>query len=73
MSETINHEEYLTLSQVAERAGVSRATIYAHIERGNLQTKRVGFYTVVTEANAEAFLKRLTKIKLGTRDLVVFQ
>lgn len=73
MTETVNREDYLTLSQIAQRAGVSRATIYAHIERGHLKTKRVGFYTVVTEENADAFLSRLTKIKLGSRELVVFQ
>jgi len=66
-------KEYLTLSAIAKRAGVSRTTVYAHIERGHLKTEQVGFYTVVTEDNAEAFLRRLTKIKLGTRELVVYQ
>jgi len=65
--------DYITVKKIAEKAGVSRATIYAHIERGNLTVKKVGFYTVIEAADAIRFLKRLRTIRLGNRDIVIYQ
>lgn len=66
-------EQYVTPREVAQSAGMSRATIYVHIAKGNLRTKKLGTLTVATREDAQEFLSRLTKIKLGSREVSVFQ
>lgn len=66
-------EQYLALAQVAEDTGVARTTLYSHIKRGNLKTKKVGFFTVVSAADAAAFKKKLKKVSFGGRTITVYQ
>jgi predicted site-specific integrase-resolvase len=66
-------DNYLTLAKVAEDTGVARTTLYSHIKRGNLKTKKLGFFTVVAPSDAAAFKKRLKKVSFGDRTITIFQ
>jgi hypothetical protein len=67
------NEDFIPLAAVAEETGVARTTLYTHIKRGNLKARKVGFYTVVTRAEAAAFKKKLKKITFGDRTFTVYQ
>lgn len=66
-------EQYLTLAKVAEDVGIARTTLYSHIKRGNLKTKKMGFFTVVSAADAAAFRKKLKRVSFGDRTITVYQ
>jgi putative molybdopterin biosynthesis protein len=49
---------FLTPAEVATRLKVSRATVYALIERGDLVARRVGLGLRIVVGELEAFLDR---------------
>lgn len=66
-------EDYLTLADLAAATGITRTTLYAHIRRGNLKAKKLGFFTVVPKDEAERFKSRLRTLQWGQRTVTVFQ
>lgn len=66
-------DDYITLQDLAKKSGVTRTTLYSHIARGHLKAKKVGFFTVVKQDDADAFIKRLHKLTFGGRTVMVYQ
>lgn len=66
-------ENYITLQDLAKKSGVTRTTLYSHIAKGHLQAKKVGFFTVVKQEDADAFMKRLHRLTFGDRTVTVYQ
>jgi excisionase family DNA binding protein len=54
-------ERFLTPAAVAALLQVSRATVYALIERGQLRASRVNLLLRVSPADVEAFLQNGTR------------
>jgi len=52
-------DEYVTPAEIAARLKVSRATVYALIERGDLTASRIGLSLRVKERDLTVFLERI--------------
>lgn len=66
-------DDFIPLAKVATETGIARTTLYAHIKRGNLKARKVGFFTVVAPSDVAAFKKRLKRVNFGERTITVFQ
>ena len=66
-------DDYISLKDLAEMSGVTRTTLYKHIEKGHLKAHKVGFFTVVKHADAKAFIKRLHPLTFSGRTVMVYQ
>lgn len=66
-------DDYITLQDLAVQSGVTRTTLYSHIARGHLKAKKVGYFTVVKQDDADAFVKRLHKLTFKGKTVMVFQ
>jgi len=47
-----------SIAALAERWGISRATVYNIIARGELEITKIGRRTIITEEQERAWLKR---------------
>ncbi len=52
---TTGGDQLLTLSQAAERLGLSRKTLWLQVDRGVLHATRIGSVWVVTESEMERY------------------
>lgn len=66
-------DDYITLQELAEKSEVSRTTLYKHIERGHLKAKKIGYFTVVKNTDAESFIKRLHRLEFNGKTVLVYQ
>lgn len=64
--------KYLSLSDVAKEVGISRPSLYPHMRRGHLKSRKVGHYTVVSEADFLKFKSGLRRVKLGASERIVY-
>jgi excisionase family DNA binding protein len=62
----IDGVEYLTVGEAAQLMGVKRATIYAYVSRGILQSYRQGMKRQRLYRRAE--VERLTRVAPSARD-----
>ncbi len=66
-------DDYITLQELSEQAQVSRTTLYKHIERGHLKAKKIGYFTVVKNTDADSFIKRLHRLEFNGKTVMVYQ
>jgi excisionase family DNA binding protein len=66
-------EDYLTLAEVAGETGISRTTLYTHIQKGRLRANKLGFFTVVHKDAVAEFKTHLRKLTFGERVITIYQ
>lgn len=63
---TTGGEELLTISQAAERLGLSRKTLWLQINRGTLHGQQIGHMWIVTASEVERY-RRENKGRAGRK------
>jgi excisionase family DNA binding protein len=56
----------MTIGEFCQRYAVGRTTIYGEIKRGRLRALKVGKRTLITEDDAEDWLRRLPALETGS-------
>ena len=56
----------MSVGQFCQHYGIGRTTAYEEIKRGRLRGLKVGKRTLITEDNAEDWLRRLPAIETGS-------
>jgi excisionase family DNA binding protein len=65
-------ENFYTMSDVAKKLNMSRQTLYNHMHAGRIKPRRVGRYSVLSEAEVEKFRKRLKVVHVdGQKRLIL--
>jgi excisionase family DNA binding protein len=57
----------MSIAQFSERYGLGRTTIYEEIKRGRLRARKCGKRTIITEDDAEDFLRSLPLVTCNTK------
>jgi excisionase family DNA binding protein len=55
----------LSITQVLEITGISRATLYMHINAGHIVARKLGSRTIVMVSDLERYLESLPRLHLG--------
>lgn len=66
-----NTEQYYTMSDVAKRLGMSRQTLYTHVQAGRIKPQRFGRYAVLSESEVLKFAKKLRTVRISGEDRMV--
>ncbi len=53
-----------SIEEFCRRFGIGRTTVYEELKRGRLRARKIGRRTIVTEDDAEAWLRRLPFVKM---------
>jgi excisionase family DNA binding protein len=56
----------MSIDDFCQRYGIGRTTAYEEIKQARLRGLKVGRRTVITEDDAEAWLRRLPAIEMGS-------
>jgi excisionase family DNA binding protein len=56
----------MSIDQFCQRYAVGRTTVYGEIKQGRLRGLKVGKRTIITENDAEDWLRRLPMVKTGS-------
>jgi len=56
-----------SIEEFCRRFGIGRTKVYEELKRGRLRARKIGRRTIVTEDDAEAWLRRLPLVKMADR------